>query len=219
MAGYAEFMLSMRRSPGEGRSLGEVLGAARAQPGGEPELVDPDDRVANLVARGYAPGQLNTLSMALADATAELQGEREKIAAGQRRQERIQRDHQAGRITAMDIMRMDFDEGDPGKAERLERRAESLRRQIADASALLVSQPRQEDPAEAAVARAQAVHREFVEVTRAQMAAAQQGHRAPRERRPFASGGGGGVPDCEQCAAVGASRSESAQIHAPEIVR
>ena len=43
---------------------------------------DPDERAANLVARGYSPGLLNDLSQRLGDTVAELEAEREKIEKG-----------------------------------------------------------------------------------------------------------------------------------------
>jgi hypothetical protein len=67
---------------------------------------DPDERAANLVARGYTPGLLYELQQRLGDVQAELETERAKIEKGARRQERIARDRAAGRISALDIFRM-----------------------------------------------------------------------------------------------------------------
>ena len=52
-------------------------------------------------------------------------------------QEHVRRAHAAGRITAFDIARMDFGDRRPGRVARLERRAEGLRRQLAEASDLI----------------------------------------------------------------------------------
>jgi hypothetical protein len=97
---------------------------------------------------------------------------------------------------------LDGDFGDPATVERLERRADGLRRQIAEAQEMIAPpQRRTPDPLEAASRRA---HEVFVEVTRAAMAEAQAGVRAPR---PFASvsrGAGGSTEhtgdDCWVCA-------------------
>jgi hypothetical protein len=101
---------------------------------------------------------------------------------------------------------------EPHRAARLERRAESLRRQLEDASAV-ISQQRQPlaDPLEAASRRA---HEAYVQATRQQLAGAQ----APGPR-PFGSDSRGGAAvrsdpvACEACAAVGASPEESFLIH------
>ena len=86
--------------------------------------------------------------------------------------------------------------------ERLERRADSLRRQIDEAhEATAPPRARQMDGVEAA---ARAAHDVFVQVTRQQMAAAEAGYQAPR---PFASVSRGAAgdehtgPGCEVCAA------------------
>jgi hypothetical protein len=165
---------------------------------------DPDERAAGLVARGYSPGLVPQLAQRLADTVAEIEAENARIERSARRQERIARDHAAGRITAFDIARMQAgdDEGDPATVERLERRADSLRRQIGEAQAAIAPQQQREaDPVEAASRHA---HQVFVEATRAMMTEARQQPRAPR---PFASvsrGAGGSTEhtgdDCEICA-------------------
>ena len=136
------FILSRRAAPGEPVTLGQAVNRVlnRAdQPGrydAEPEREDPDERAANLLMRGYSPGLVNELSRRLGDVQAELEAEREKIEQGARRAGRIHQANQAGRLDAFAVMRaMDFDEGDEGRVRLLERRAEGLRHQIADAMA------------------------------------------------------------------------------------
>jgi len=164
---------------------------------------DPDERAANLIARGLTPGMISDLAQRLGDVMGEIEAENAKIEKGKRRQEHLHRAHAAGQITAWDIVRgQDFDEGDPGRVEMLERRADGLRRQIEDAQAAIAPpQRRTPDPLEAASRHA---HEVFVEVTRAAMAEAEA--RRP-ESPPFASvsrGAGGSTehtgPDCWVCA-------------------
>ena len=144
---------------------------------------DPDERAANLIARGLTPGMISDLAQRLGDVMGEIEAENAKIEKGKRRQEHLYRAHAAGQITAWDIVRgQDFDEGDPGRVEMLERRADGLRRQIEDAQAAIAPpQRRTPDPLEAASRHA---HEVFVEVTRAAMAEAEA--RRP-ESPPFAS--------------------------------
>jgi hypothetical protein len=167
---------------------------------------DPDERAANLVAMGYSPGLLNELSQRLGDTVAELEAEREKIERGARRQEIARREHAAGRADVWQMQRMlDGDFGDQAVVERLERRADGLRRQIAEAQEMIspVPQQRDSDPLEAASRHA---HQVFAELTRQRFAEAQAGRPEPR---PFASasrGAGDGTehtgPDCRVCAAA-----------------
>jgi len=169
---------------------------------------DPGERAANLVSRGYTPGLASQLAQRLGDTMAEIEAENAKIEKGKRRQEHLHRAHAAGQITAWDIVRgQDFDEGDPGRVEMLERRADDLRRQIKDAQAAIAPPERRTpDPLEAASRHA---HQVFVEATRARMAEAQSGtvRPAPRERPPFGSVSRGRSaehtgPDCRVCAAA-----------------
>lgn len=182
---------------------------------------DPDEVAAAMVSRGYAPGLVTELSQRLADTEAQLSGENDKIAAGRRRQEWIARDHQAGSITAFDIARMqDFDEGDPGIVQRLERRRDSLRSQITEAQAAIAPpQQRQADPLAAATSRA---NQAFRETTRAKLAAAEQGLPVTSAPRPFAGPGGDADPlafrshldSCPDCRKAGVTAEGSATIHA-----
>jgi flagellar motility protein MotE (MotC chaperone) len=201
--GFADFILKNRKPAAEGHTLGQVFARAAQARDREPEREDPDDRLAALVTRGYSPGMISQLSQQLADTQAEIQAEREKIDKGARRAARIHQAHQAGRLDAFAVMRaMDFDEGDEDRVRLLERRAEGLRAQIADAQAV-VSPPerRAPDPLEAASRHA---HQVFAEVTRQRFAEAQAGRPEPR---PFASvsrGAGRSTehtgPDCSVCA-------------------
>ena len=203
--GFADFILKNRRPAGEGHTLEQVFARAAQARDREPERDDPDDKAAALVTRGYSPGMISQLSQQLGDVQAELEAEREKIEQGARRSARIHQAHQAGRLDAFAVMRaMDFDEGDEGRVRLLERRAASLRAQLADATEA-ISPPlrRSPDPLEAAASRA---HAAFAELTRARMAAAEA--RRP-ELRPFASvsrGAGRSTehagPDCWVCAAA-----------------
>jgi hypothetical protein len=198
--------LALRRQE---RGPGDTLALALARSRGaearelrdeEAARLDPDEAAANLIGRGYAPGMISQLSVRLAETLAELQGEQEKIQRGQLRQQRITRDHAAGKIDAFDIARMqDFDEGDQGKVERLERRAASLRLQLADAQAAIALRQRQEpaDPLEAATRRA---HETFRQLTRSKMAAAQAGRPAPRASRPKEGSRGAAAVRSEHCA-------------------
>jgi hypothetical protein len=167
---------------------------------------DPDERAANLVARGYSPGMLNDLAQRLGDTVAELEAEREKVSRGARRQEIAGREHAAGRADVWQMQRMlDGDFGDQATVERLERRADGLRRQIAEAQEMIAPPQRRDlDPVEAA---SRAAHEVFREVTRARWAEVQGGSRPRRERPPFGSVSRGRStehtgPDCWVCAAA-----------------
>jgi hypothetical protein len=199
-------MLSMRqRAPGDvlenalARSRAAEAREARDEAAAAP---DPDERAANLITRGYSPGLLLQLSQRLGDTVAELADEKDKLEKAARRQEWAAREHAAGRV---DVFRMqgmmDGDDGDQGRVRLLERRAESLRRQMAEAQQMIAPPSRrEEDPLEAATRRA---HEAFAEVTRARMAEAQA--RRP-EPRPFASVSRGAdrstehTADCWVCA-------------------
>jgi hypothetical protein len=170
---------------------------------------DPDERAASFVSRGYKPGMLQHLAERLGDTTAELEAEREKLDKAARRAEIAAREHAAGRV---DVFRMrammDGDDGDEGRVRVLERRAESLRRQMAEAQEMIAPpRARDLDPVEAAVSRARdAGHQAFRERTRAAWEAAQSGTARPAPR-PFASvSRSGGTehtgPDCRICAAA-----------------
>lgn len=174
--------------------------------------LDPDEYCANLVGRGYTPGLLGQLAQQLGDTTAELEAERGKIEKAARRAEIAHREHLAGRVDVFRMQAMmDGDDGDEGRVRVLEHRAESLKRQIAQAQeAIAPPSQRDPDPFESAAQRA---HQAFVEVTRAKMADAQA--RRP-EPRPFASRGGVAVPGeitCPDCIKYGASETESWLIH------
>jgi hypothetical protein len=137
------FILSQRAAPAGpvtlGQAVGRVLGQAErpVRYGAEPEREDPDERAAALVRRGYVPGQLYELQQRLGDVEAEAEAEREKIAAGAKRAEHVRRAYEAGQIRAWDIPAALGDEGDEGRMRLLERRAESLRAQIADVTEIM----------------------------------------------------------------------------------
>jgi hypothetical protein len=192
------------------RSRAEDLVQARDEAAAAP---GPDERASGLVARGYLPGQISQLSMRLADTEAEIATEEDKIERAARRAERMHREHEAGRIGAFDIMRAlgDSDEGDQATVDRLRRRADSLRRQIAEAQEAI--SPPQARPLDGVESASRHAHDVFVEVTRQRMAAAQDG----RVVRPFGSRGGAAVRSevtCEDCIAIGATPEQSWMIHA-----
>jgi hypothetical protein len=200
--GFAGFILANRAAPDQGRTLEQVLARA-AQPDRPPEPYDDDDRQAALVTRGYRPGMVSQLALQLADVESELQGERERIERGERRAEHVRRMHANGQIRALDIPDALGDEGDPGRVGQLERRAQSLRSQIAAAQAAITPQQQRDlDPFEAA---SRAGHQVFREVTRARWAEAQSGTAARPAPRPFpgsVSRSGGTEhtgPDCWVC--------------------
>jgi hypothetical protein len=155
---------------------------------------DPDERSANLLAGGYQPGLIHELSQRLGDVQAELETERDKVAKGKRRAEIAAREHAAGRVDVFRMQAMmDGDFGDEDRVQALERRAQSLGRQLAEAQNLIAPpQQRDLDPVEQA---SRAAHEVFREVTRARWAEAQSGSRPRRERPPFDSGSRGRSTD------------------------
>jgi hypothetical protein len=201
-----ERMLAMKqRGPGDAlalamaRSRGAEAREARDEAAG---ARDPDEYAANLVTRGYMPGMVSQLSMKLADVQADLEDEQAKFEKGARRQEIAMREHAAGRIGALAVQRMlDGDFGDEGRVRQLERRAESLRGQIAEAQSM-ISPPSQRDP-DPLEAAAQRAHAAFAELTRARIAEAEARRGEPR---PFGSASRGAAdtehsgPDCQICA-------------------
>jgi hypothetical protein len=167
---------------------------------------DPDERAANFVARGYTPGLLFELAQRLGDTTAELEAERAKLEKSARRARVAAREHAAGRADVSRMLSMmDGDDGDESRVATLERQAESLRRQIGEAQAMISPpQARDLDPVEAA---SRAAHDVFREVTRERLAEAKARAPAPRERPPFDSVSRGRStehtgPDCQVCAAA-----------------
>jgi hypothetical protein len=199
-------MLSMRqRAPGD--VLENALARSRAAEARQAReeaatARDPDEYAANLVTRGYTPGLIHGLSQRLADTMAELEEERAKIAKGERRMEHVRGLLERGQVGGLDAAeRMDGDFGDPAQAERLERRVESLRAQIADVTQIMVPpEARARNAVEEASLRAQRILAEVAaerraedeaEVAgRARMASERAAFYAARgERRPFASRG------------------------------
>jgi hypothetical protein len=194
-AGFAGVLGQVRPDPDEGKTLEQVFAPA-LRPDKPTEAADADERMANLMARGYRAGGVSDTARRLADVTAELQAEREKIAAGERNAARVERMRQAGQLTALEAwQRLDGDYGDAGRAERLERRVARLRSQLEDvAGTISPSRAVSADPVEAALGHAREV--------------AGAVSRSAPEPRPFEA------PDCAECAAAGATAAESAQIHA-----
>ena len=199
-------MLSMRQR-GPGDALENALARSRATEAREAReeaaaARDPDEHAAVLVTRGYSPGLISQLSQRLGDTAAELADENDKLEKAARRQEWAAREHAAGRVDVFRMQAMmDGDDGDEARVRLLERRAESLRRQMAEAQEMIAPPQRHApDPVEAASRHA---HEVFAEVTRSTLAEAA---RRP-EPRPFDSasrGAGRGTehtgPDCWVCA-------------------
>jgi hypothetical protein len=211
VGGFTGFILAHKADPAAPSTLEQVLArAAQAPERGVPEPYDDDDRQAAMVMRGYRPGLSWDLSQKLADTVAELEGEWEKVERGQRRSAQVMRMHAAGQITAFQIPDALGDEGDEGRVARLERRADSLRRQIADMSAMIApQQQRALDPLEAASRHGRQV---LAEVTRELAAAAQP--RRP-ERRPFVSRGRDAVRSehCVWCTQEGLDDETAFLLH------
>jgi len=182
-------MALARQHRGPGDTLALALARSRAAEAREirdeaAAAPDPDERAAGLIARGYSPGLASQLAIRLGDTLAELADEEAKLEKAARRAERMHREHEAGRLTGLAYLRAmgDDDDGDQGRVRLLSRRAESLRRQIAEASeAMSAPQRRERDGVEAAAARASAA---LAEVTRSQVAGARP---VPQERPPFGS--------------------------------
>lgn len=181
----------------QARSAADDARAAREAAASAP---DPDQYAANFLARGYAPGMISQLSMQLADVMAELAGEEDKLEKAARRAERTRQMHERGQIGGFDILaRMaDTDEGDEGRVRVLQRRAESLRRQIGEATELMAPQRAPEDPLEAPSRNAHAI---FRELTRAKMAEAQAGRLASP---PFSSVSRAGLSAADAAECTGA---------------
>jgi len=221
-----------RGEPQPGAVLENALARARAAEAREAREAaasapDPDERAASLIARGVTPGLMSDLSRRLGDTQAELQAEREKLERSQRRHEYLMRAHQAGQISAFDLAeRMGrLEEGDEAQVARLERRAESLRRQLQEVSeAMSPQQHVAADPLEAATQRArQAGHEAFIEATRAKLAAAERGR--PLAPPPFAGSISRGTStehtgdDCWVCAAGREAEASRGADPEPEVTR
>ena len=213
-------MLLAQHERGPGDTLETALARSRAadvrQARDEAAAVrDPDEVAASMVARGYRPGMISDLSMKLADTEALLAAEEDKIAKAARRAERIGRMHAAGQLSAFDIagrMGADTDEGDPGEVSRLRRRADGLRRQLAEAQGM-ISPPQERAPDQFASANRTA--RElFAATTRQRFADAQAGIRRS-EPRPFAGRGSVAVrsENCYYCTQEGVDDDTAFMIH------
>jgi hypothetical protein len=204
------FLLSQRAAPAGPVTMGQAVGRVLSQaerPGrydAEPEREDPDERAANLVARGYSPGLLAELQQRLGNTTRAIEAEQQKIRDGAKRAASIRRAHEAGRIDAFGVMReMDFDEGDENRVRALEHQAQSLRGQIADVMEIVTPPPERQAPrpVEAAAQRAQQALAQVAEELRLKDVAAARARAqlerdrsefyAARGRHPFVSRGAG----------------------------
>ena len=164
--------------------------------------------------------------MRLADTEAEIATEEDKIERAARRAERMHREHEAGRIGAFDIMRAlgDSDEGDKDRVRVLERRRDSLQRQIREASeAMTPPEARARNAVEEAASRASRILAEVTSqrqaedqaalAARAQLQRERSSFYTSRGRRPFASRSGAAV-ECADCRECGLGPEESAAVHA-----
>lgn len=221
----AQLMANRERGPGDALAIAAARGRAveaRELRDEAAAATDPDERAANLIGRGMTPGMITDVGQRLADAEGELAAEREKIAKGERVNARIRGMLERGQIGGLDASRMlDGDFGDLARAEKLERRAQGLRQQLAAAQMMIAPQREQAaDPLEAASRHA---HDVFVEVTRQRMADAQARRQAPRQARPpFGSASRAGVAvrseQCVYCTADGVSDEMSYLLHSdPEL--
>lgn len=214
----AQLMANRERGPGD--TLAMSLARGRATEARElreeaAAAVDPDERAANFIGRGLAPGMISDLGQRLAEAEGELAAEREKIERGERVNARVRGMLERGQLGGLEASRMmDGDFGDAQRAEKLERRAEGLRQQLASAQMMIAPQREQAaDPLEAASRNAHAL---FVEVTRQRMADAAAG-RGPGPR-PFTGRGSVAVRSdqpvtCPHCIKYGATPEQSFLIH------
>ena len=165
--GFAGFIENMR---GGDEDRPDPLERARLAADKPAEPYDDDERQAALLSRRYEPGRVFDLSRRLADTETELAAELELIEKGEKRAEQVRRMHEHGQIHALDIPAYLGDEGDVAKVGRLERRAEGLRRQIAEAQEMISPQQQREpDPFAAGAKRA---HQAFADATRSMMAEA-----------------------------------------------
>lgn len=206
--GLADFILSVRGT-GQGMTHEQVL--ARAARDREPEAFafgpeDDDDRMAELLTRGYVPGAMQNLSLELARAQELLEAEQAKLRRSARQAELLRREHDLGKIGAFDLMRMSDDEGDPGRVMMLESRIASLRGQLAEMTGRAAIPP---DPAKAAMRSAQLAEAERL------LARSREVGSDPFMREQVAAFDArrSGAPDCAECAEAGASAEESALIH------
>ena len=187
------FLLAHRATADAPKTLEQALARTAAVPDRpDPEVLDPDERAAGMISRGYQPGRISRLTQQLADVSVALAAEQERLDQDARRAEHLAALHQAGRISAFDVMRLtDAGEGGEGESlaprpslDQLERQQASLRQQLDEAhGATSPPEPRQVDGVEAAAQRA---HEIFREVTRQRRAEAEAGVRRS-EPRPFAS--------------------------------
>jgi hypothetical protein len=199
MTGYMDVIAQLRGEPG--RTLEEIQHAAVAQGDAsdraearrrEQEARDPDEIAAALLAKGYAPGAQVALAQRLADVSAELEDERQKIERGERRMENVRALLERGQIGGLEAAeRMDGDFGDPAQVERLERRAESLRAQLAEMAELMRSpQDRQHDAVAEAATRARRILAEVEQERRLEDEAEAAGRARIARERPRSTGPG-----------------------------
>ena len=179
---------------------------------------DPDERASIFVTRGYTPGLISQLSQRLGDTESELAAERDKLEKAARRAQFAAREHAAGRADVSRMLSMmDGDDGDESRIAVLERRVQSLGRQLAEAQNLISPPPARDlDPVEQA---SRAAHEVFREVTRARWAEAQSGTARPAPR-PFDSVSRGRStehtgPDCWVCAE--AAKRDAARYRAADM--
>ena len=169
-------MALARQHRGPGDAMAVAMARSRAAEARERRVEaaaapDPDERAAGLIARGYSPGLNRQLAIRLGDTLSELEDEKAKLEKTARRHERIHREAAAGRLGGFGIMRAmgDGDDGDEGRVSMLTRRAESLRRQIAEAAEVTVPpETRARNAVEEASMRAQRIAAAVAEEARSE---------------------------------------------------
>jgi hypothetical protein len=200
-----ERVLAMRQ-PRAGGVLEAALARSRGAEAREAAreaaaAVDPDERAANLISKGYLPGRASELHAKRGEVAAELEDERAKIAKGERVTARVRGMLERGQVGGLAASRMlDGDFGDAHRAQQLELRIARLDRQIAETSELVAPpEARARSGVEEAASRARRILAEVEQERRAEDAAEAHGRAqlgrerskfyAARGRRPFGSPG------------------------------
>jgi hypothetical protein len=152
--GFAGFIAGIRSDPGDrpGPLQRALMVADRPDP-----VIDPDDRVADLMMRGYRPGSTLEDGLAAADLAGDLAAAQAELAVAERDLQRCAALRESGRIDPFTWSDASARAEDArGEVDRLRRRADG-QEQARRAAAIAALPPRDRvpsDPAEAAVSRA-----------------------------------------------------------------
>jgi hypothetical protein len=223
-AGFAGFLESVRPTPGEGMSLEDALSRQRGGKSWWDADDDPEraaaeaaeraeDATMGLVIRRYSPGAVSDLSQRLDGILAELAARTEAREKALKAEKRLHRMYESGQLSGWDFgQRHDALDLDTGEIEKLERRAEHLRQQIADESAKIPA-PQRTEPASGI----EAASRHAREVT-GELARAVKASR-PQARPRFARGGAAVRSEsCIHCIDQGVDDETSYLLHSdPEL--